>query len=689
MSEKAKFKRNIALVGHSGSGKTILAERLLFDNGLLSRMGRVEDGNTVMDFEAEEIARGGSVSTGLHAFTWKKHEIMLLDTPGNANFFSDTLLCMQAAETVFLVVDAVDGIRVKTEEAMESAAEQQKPTVLFINKMDKERTVFNDIIIVAESLLNIRPVKVQLPLMEGEVCTGFVDLMTLQAYAFGEDGKSVKTDIPADLQDEVEMERMALVEAIAEADDSLLERYLEGDELSGEELAAGLKKAVTDRVFVPVLMGSALTGAAMDYLMDFIVQSTPCPLDNPPRTAMKGDGEVPVSYDESAPFSGFVFKTVVDPFAGLLNICKVVSGTLGKDGAFLNVSKDEKERYSQLYQMAGKQQKPITEAQPGDIVAFAKLKSTGTFDSLCDESLPLVFPQVSPLAPCMGFAAYAAKKGDEDKVFASLARLAEEDKAIRLERNATTSEILVYGVGQVHIETIVEKLRRKFKVEVDLKTPKIPYKETITRKVRVQGRHKKQTGGHGQFGDCWVRFEPLPRGEGFQFGDEIVGGSIPKQYIPAVEKGLVEASAKGVLAGFPCVDFKAIADDGSFHAVDSSEMAFKIAASLAYKKGMEEAKPVLLEPIYNVFVKAPSDYMGDIMGDLNSRRGRVMGMDTEGKTGTINAQVPLAEIQKYAPDLTSMTGGRGTFTSEFSHYEEVPGEIAQKIIDAARQEAAA
>ncbi|MCW7755113.1 elongation factor G [Desulfobotulus sp. H1] len=685
MSEKAKFKRNIALVGHSGSGKTLLAERLLFDNGILSRMGRVEDGNTVMDFEPEEIARGGSVSTGLHGLSWKKHDILLMDTPGNANFFSDTLLCIQAAETVLLIVDAVDGIRVKTEEAMVSAAEQQKPVVLFINKMDKERSVFEEILQEAESLLQIRPVTIQLPIMENELCTGYVDLMTLQAFTSSGEGKIQKAPIPPDLQDHVETERMALVEAIAEADDDLLERYLEGEELSAEELAGGLKKAVTNRVFAPVLLGSALTGTGMEYLLDFIIQSTPCPLDNPPRMARKGEEDFAVAYDETAPFAGFVFKTVVDPFAGLLNICKVVSGTLGKDGTFLNVSKDEKERYSQLYVMAGKQQKPIGEAGPGDIVAFAKLKNTGTFDSLCDESRPLIFPQVAPLAPCMGFAAYAAKKGDEDKIFASLARLAEEDKAIRLERNATTSEILVYGVGQVHIETIVEKLKRKFKVDVELKTPKIPYKETITRKVRVQGRHKKQTGGHGQFGDCWIRFEPLPRGEGFQFGDEIVGGSIPRQYIPAVEKGLIEASSKGVLAGFPCVDFKATADDGSYHAVDSSEMAFKIAASLAYKKGMEEAKPVLLEPIYNVFVKAPSDYMGDIMGDLNSRRGRVMGMDTEGKTGTINAQIPLAEIQKYAPDLTSMTGGRGTFTSEFSHYEEVPSEIAQKIIDAAKK----
>lgn len=687
MSEKAKFKRNIALVGHSGSGKTILAERLLFDNGLLSRMGRVEDGNTVMDFEPEEIARRGSVSTGLHALSWKKHDIMLLDTPGNANFFSDTLLCMQAAETVILVIDANDGIRVKTEEAMVSAAEQKKPVVIFVNKMDKERNIFDQICMDAESILNIRPVKVQIPILEGEFCKGFVDLMTLQAYTFGEDGKSKKISIPSDLESDVENERMALVEAIAEAEDSLLERYLEGEELSTEELASGLKKAITERLFVPVLMGSALSGAAMDYFLDFIVQSTPSPMDNPPRMARKGEEELAIAYDDAAPFAGFVFKSVVDPFAGLLSICKVVSGTLGKDGSFLNVSKEEKERYTQLYQIAGKQQKPITEAGPGDIVAFAKLKNTATFDSLCDESRPVFFPQANPLAPCMGFAAYAAKKGDEDKIYASLARLAEEDKAIRLERNATTSEILVYGVGQVHIETIVEKLRRKFKVDVALRTPKIPYKETITRKVRVQGRHKKQTGGHGQFGDCWVRFEPLGRGEGFQFVDEIVGGAIPRQYIPAVEKGLIEASVKGVLAGFPCVDFMAVADDGSFHAVDSSEMAFKIAASLAYKKGMEEARPVLLEPIYNVYVHAPSDYMGDIMGDLNSRRGRVMGMDTEGKTGTINAQVPLAEIQKYAPDLTSMTGGRGTFTSDFSHYEEVPSEIAQKIIDAAQREA--
>lgn len=687
MSEKAKLKRNVAFVGHSGAGKTILAERILFNNGLISRMGRVEDGNTVMDFDPEEISRGGSISTGLHGFSWKKHEIMILDTPGNANFFSDTLLCMQAAETVLLVIDGVDGIRVKTEEAMASAKDQEKSTVIFINKMDKERNTFDQIMADAESLLGIRPLKLQLPINEGEFCTGYVDLMGMQAYHFEADGKLKKIDIPAEMGDDAETERMALIETIAEADDHLIERYLEGEELSADDLALGLKKGLVQRIFVPVLLGSATTGAGIETLLDFIVNVTPSPADNLPRKALKGDQEVEIAYDENAPFAGFVFKSIVDPFAGLLNVCKVVSGTLGKDGAFLNVTKDEKERYSQLYQLAGKQQKPITEAICGDIVAFAKLKNTGTFDSLCDESNPVVFPQVAPLAPSMGFAAYAAKKGDEDKIYASLARLAEEDKAIRLERNATTSETLVYGVGQVHIQTIVEKLKRKFKLEVELRTPQIPYKETITRNVRVQGRHKKQTGGHGQFGDCWVRFEPLPRGEGFQFVDEIVGGAIPRQYIPAVEKGIIEASAKGVLAGFPCVDFKATADFGSYHDVDSSEMAFKIAASLAYKKGMEEARPVLLEPIYNVAVKAPSDYMGDIMGDLNSRRGRVMGMDTEGKIGTINAQIPLAEIQKYAPDLTSMTGGRGTFTSEFSHYEEVPQELAQKIIAAAAKDA--
>lgn len=684
MSEKAKMKRNIALVGHSGSGKTVLAERILFDIGAISRMGRVEDGNTVMDYEPEEVSRGGSISTGFHAVSWKKHEITLMDTPGNANFFSDTILCMQAAETVLLVIDGVDGIRVRTEEAMGHAASQNKPCAIFINKMDKERTQLPEIVAESEDLFGIRAAQVHFPIMENDLCTGFVDLITRKAYRFS-DGQTEPTDIPSALADEIEAERMALIENIAEADDVLLERYLEGEELSEEELLSGLKLAVAGRTFVPVLLGSAISGAGVDHLLDFIVESTPSPMDGKGVPAKEGEAVVEVALDASAPFSGFVFKTIVDPFAGLLNVCKVVSGTLGKDGGFFNVTKDEKERFSQLYQLAGKQQKAITEAGPGDIVAFAKLKATGTFDTLCADGLALSFAQATPLQPVMTFAAYAANKGDEDKIFSSLSRLAEEDKSIRLERNATTSEILVSGVGQVHIETIVEKLRRKFKVEVALKTPKIPYMETITRQVRVQGRHKKQTGGHGQFGDCWVRFEPLSRGEGFVFSEEIVGGSIPKGYIPAVEKGLVEASRKGVLAGFPCVDFKAIVDDGSYHAVDSSEMAFKIAASLAYKKGMEEAKPVILEPIYDVFVKAPGDYMGDIMGDLNSRRGRVLGMDTEGKSGTINAQVPLAEVQKYAPDLTSMTGGRGTFSIAFSHYEEVPGDLSQKIIDTAKK----
>ena len=687
MSEKATLKRNIALVGHSGAGKTILAERILFNIGVTTRMGRVEDGNTIMDFDAEEVSRGNSISTGFHPVPWKNHEILLMDTPGNANFFSDTILCMQGAETVVLVIDAVDGIKVKTEEAMETAAEQNKPTIFFLNKMDKERTDFSGILAEGEELLGIRPTPVQLPIMENDMCVGLIDLVKQQAFKFDAEGKATPCDIPANMEDDIETERMAMIENIAEADDEMLERYLEGEELSEAELLAGLKKGVSERLFAPVLCGSAETGAGIPQLLDFIVDSTPSPMDMPPVSAMKDGDRVELAFDETAPFAAFVFKSIVDPFAGLLNVFKVVSGTLGKDGGFYNVQKDEKERFSQIYQLAGKQQKPITEAVPGDIIAVAKLKKTGTFDSLCDESAVVTFEQASPLKPVMSFAVSAANKGDEDKVYSSLARMAEEDKGIVLERNATTSEILLYGSGQVHIESIVEKLKRKFKLEVELKTPTIPYLETITRSVRVQGRHKKQTGGHGQFGDCWIQFDPLDRGEGFQFAEKIVGGSIPKNYIPAVEKGLVEASAKGVLAGFPCVDFKATVDDGSYHAVDSSEMAFKIAASIAYKKGMEEASPVLLEPIYTLKVKAPGDYMGDIMGDLNSRRGRVLGMDTEGKRGTIQAQVPLAEIQRYAPDLRSMTGGRGTFTIEFSHYEQVPGDMAQKVI-AARGEAA-
>jgi len=690
MIEINKNLRNIALVAHGGSGKTSLAEVMLFNTGITNRIGRVEDGNTVMDFEPEEIRRGISLSSGFHQYDWKKRTVSLIDTPGDQNFFSDTKLCLQAADGVVVVIDAVDGVKVQTEQAWNFSEEFNLPCVIFINKLDRERSDFFRTLQDAKNCFEPKPIILQLPIGTENDFIGVVDLVSMKAYTYNEKGKAKKIDIPSDMMDLVENEREALVENIAESDDDLLERYLEGESLSDDDINTGLRKATLSRTFVPVLCGSATKNIGIDLLQDFIVDCMPSPFDRGPKIASDptGENEIDCNPDPDAPFSAFVFKTVADPYAGRLSIFRVVSGKLGGDGNFLNVNKNTKERFNQLLRLAGKEQKPITEAGPGSIVAVAKLKETTTGDTLCDDSFKVIFKCAEPLPALISFAVESKSKGDEDKVFSSLSKLLEEDIAIRLTRNFETKQILLSGLGQIHIEAMVEKLKRKFNVEVQLNVPKVPYKETIKKKARAQGKHKKQTGGHGQFGDCWVQIEPLPRGAGFEFVDKIVGGAIPKQYIPAVEKGIVEAAGKGILSGFPCVDFRATLDFGSFHQVDSSEMAFKIAGSLAFKKATAEAQPVLLEPITKISITTPDEYMGDIMGDLNSRRGKVLGMDSKGKNQIINAQVPMAECLSYAPDLRSMTGGRGIFTMEVSHYDEVPAQISQKIVEEMNKEKA-
>ncbi len=683
MSEKIESLRNIALVAHSGAGKTSLAEAMLYDSGTINRLGRVEDGNSAMDFEPEELKRMSSISSGFHQYDWKKHTTNFIDTPGDQNFFSDTLSCLQAADGVVVVIDAVDGIKVQTEQAWDYAAEFNHPCVIFINKLDRERADFSLAFQGAGEIFKPKPIILQLPIgAEGEF-KGVVDLISGKAFEYDENGKAKKIEIPADMQEAVENEKENLIENIAEADDELVERYLEGEELTQQELAAALRKGTLARIFVPVVCGSATRNVGIDLLMDLIVDALPSPMDRGVKTGIDPatDKEVERAPDPAAPFSGFVVKTLADPYAGRLTIFKVVSGTLGTDGTFYNANKETKERFNQLLTITGKEQKPANGAGPGSIVAMAKLKETVTGDTLCDDSAKIVYKCSDPLPSLISFAIEAKSKGDEDKIFISLSKLLEEDPALKLDRISETKEILLSGLGRIHVETAVEKLRRKFNVEAILKTPKVPYRETIKKKVRVQGKHKKQTGGHGQYGDCWVQMEPQPRGHGFEFVDAIVGGVIPKTYIPAVEKGIIEASQKGVLAGFPCVDFKATLDYGSFHAVDSSEMAFKVAGSLAYKKACEDAQPVLLEPIMNVTITTPEDYMGDIMGDLNSRRGKVLGMDNAGKNQIIKANVPMAEFQTYAPDLRSMTGGRGMYTMEFSHYDEVPTQIAEKLVE--------
>jgi elongation factor G len=688
MSEKVESLRNIALVSHSGAGKTSLAEAMLFDSGTTKRMGRVEDGNTALDFEPEELKRGSSISSGFHQYSWKKHTINLIDTPGDQNFFSDTLSCQQAADGVIVVIDGVDGVKVQTEMAWEFAKTYNQPCAIFINKLDRERADFSRAFQEAAELFEPKPIILQLPIGAEADFKGVVDLINGQAYVYDEDGKAQKTDVPADMQELVDSERENLIENIAEADDELIERYLEGETLTDEDLKTALRTGTQNRTFVPVLCGAATRNIGIDFLMDLIINALPSPVDRGPKvgTDPKSGDEIERGPDPEAPFSAYVVKTLADPYAGRLTIFRVVSGSIGSDGTFYNSSKEEKERFNQLLTITGKEQKPATGAGPGAIVAMAKLKETVTGDTICDEAAKIVYTCAEPLPSLISFAIAAKNKGDEDKIFISLSKLLEEDPALKLDRRSETKEILLSGIGQIHIETAVDKLKRKFNVEAVLNTPKVPYRETIKKKVRVQGRHKKQTGGHGQFGDCWIQMEPLSRGKGFEFVDAIVGGSIPKTYIPAVEKGIVESATKGVLAGFPCVDFKATLDDGSFHAVDSSEMAFKIAGSIAYKKACEDAQPVLLEPIMNVTITTPEDYMGDIMGDLNGRRGKVLGMDSAGKNQIIKANVPMAEFLTYAPDLRSMTGGRGIYTMEFSHYDEVPIHFAEKIVEEKNKE---
>jgi elongation factor G len=577
----------------------------------------------------------------------------------------------------------VDSVKVQTEQAWDFAEEFNLPSIIFINKLDRERADFSRTYKDAAESFEPKPVILQLPIGSEDDFKGVIDLVGMKAFTYDAKGKAKEVDIPSDMQDLVAEEREALVENVVESDDELLERYLEGESLSDDEIKAALKKGTLSRNFVPVLCGSATKNIGIDLIQNFIVDCMPSPLDRGPWIATDEDGEkeVECNPDPDAPFSAFVFKTVADPFAGRLSIFRVVSGSLGADGHFYNTNKGTKERYNQLLSLAGKEQKPVTKAGPGSIVAVAKLKDSTTGDTLCDEGRKVKFKCAEPLPSLTSFAVEPKSKGDEDKIFSSLSKLLEEDIALQLTRNLETKQILLSGLGPIHIEVAVEKLKRKFNVEVELSTPKVPYKETIKKKVRVQGKHKKQTGGHGQFADCWIQIEPLPRGKGFEFVDKIVGGAIPKQYIPAVEKGILESCQKGVLAAFPCVDFRVTLDDGSFHAVDSSEMAFKIAGSMAFKKAALDAGPVLLEPIMNVSITTPDEHMGDIMGDLNSRRGKVLGMDSKGKNQVIKANVPIAEFLTYAPDLRSMTGGRGMFSMEFSHYDEVPAQIAQKLVE--------
>ena len=683
--------RNVALIAHGKAGKTTLAEAMLFDGGASDRLGRVDDGTSIMDFEPEEIKRSLTLSSSFNHLEWNKHKINIIDTPGDANFIIDTKNSLQAVDGAVIVIDAVSGVEVQTEKVWDYASQFALSRLFFISKLDRERANFSQALTEIQKVLTPKAVPLNLPIGAEDSFAGMVDLMTMKAFYFAGDlsGKISEGEFPADLKEEARSAREKLTEAIAESDDALLEKYLDGQELSPEELLQGLRKGVLKKAIFPVLCGSGLKNMGVQPLLDAILQYMPSPSDREPAKGINvvTKAEEVRKPEEGEPFSAFVFKTVADPYAGKLTIFRVWSGTLQPDGTLYNATRQVKERFGQILQLEGKNQKPAESVGAGEIAAVAKLRETTTWDTLCDEKKPILYQGISLPIPPVSFAVQPKSKGDEEKITSSLARLIEEDPTIRLQRGEQTKQMILFGMGQVHMEVTVEKLKRKFGVEVTLQTPKIPYKETIkSTKTGIIYRHKKQSGGRGQFAEVHFELSPLPRGTGFEFKNALVGMNVPRNFVPAVEKGVAEALQGGVLANYPVVDVKVKFYDGKSHEVDSSEIAFKIAALMAFKKGMTETNPVLLEPIMNVEVFVPDEYMGDVIGDLNSRRGRVLGVEPRPKGQVIKAQVPLAEVLKYAPDLTSMTSGRGSFSMELSHYEEVPAHLTEKIVAAAKPE---
>ncbi|MFH0925945.1 MAG: elongation factor G [bacterium] len=674
--------RNIAIIAHSGAGKTSLAEAILFDSKQTTRLGKPEEGSTVMDFDPEEIRRKISISSSLGFCEWKNHKINIIDTPGDVNFFADTQSCLKVVESAILIVSAISGVKVQTEAAWNLCKQENIPCLIFINKMDRERANFKNALEQLNKVFQATFVTLQMPIGAEENFQGVIDLLKMKAYLFeNTTGAYTETDIPQELLTEAQKYREKMMENISELDDALIEKFLDKGELTNEELESGLIKGVKTGKLVPVLCGSAAKNKGVQPLLDLITKAAPSPLDRLPITIKGKDGEdIIINPDPSQPFSAFVFKTIADPHTGRISIFRVFSGTLKSDSSIYNPNKDSKERVGHIYNLIGKTQKTVSEVKAGDLAAVPKLKDTLTNDSLCAEGRHIIFDKVRYSEPVLSFSIEPKTKGDEEKVSTSLHRLTEEDPTLNVHRDNQTHELILAGMGQTHLDVTLSKLKNKFGVEVDVKTPKIPYKETIKRNSKAQGKYKKQSGGKGQYGDAWLEIAPLPKGEGFKFENKIVGGAIPRQYIPAIEKGVHETMAGGVVAGYPVVDIKVSVYDGSYHDVDSSEMAFKIAASMGFKKAVAEADPVLLEPIMNVYINVPTDCMGDVIGDLNSKRGKVLGVDAKIHAEEIKAQVPLAEMLKYTTGLTSITGGRGSFHMEFSHYDELPGHLAEKVI---------
>nr|ADC35897.1 lytic transglycosylase catalytic [uncultured bacterium 246] len=682
--------RNIGIVGHGDSGKTTLVAGLLHAAGVTQRLGRVDEGTTTTDYDEEEIERKVTISTSLACLEWNKAKVNLLDTPGYNIFLNDTLSSLVAADATLVVVDAGHGVEVQTEKVWDFSNRYNLPRAVVVNKLDRDRASFARAVESVQAVFGRNAIPIQLPIGEEKGFKGVIDLLTMQAYTYEPDtGKGQPGPIPDDLAEAAKSAQDKLIEAVAEGNDAYMEEFFEKGTLPQEHIVAGLKEAVGSSRLFPIVCTSGFHLVGVDQLLNFAVEFLPSAVARGKVAGTTPSGEpIERAVSDTEHVSLFVFKTVADAFSGRVSYYKVMSGVLQNDATLTNYNKGTAERFAHIALLQGKTAMNVPEVHAGDIASVAKLKDTLTGDSVGDKATPIIYPPVKLPEPAISFAIAPNSRGDEDRLSSALHKILEEDTSLRFYRDPQTKEFLLGGAGQQHVEVIVSRLKKRYNVNVTLKAPKIPYRETIRGTADVQGRHKKQSGGHGQFGDCKIKMEPLPRGGNFEFVNEIFGGAIPKNYIPAVEKGIQEAAQRGYLAGFPVVDFRVILYDGSYHDVDSSELAFKIAGSLAFKKAMEQAKAVLLEPVMNVEVYAPENYAGDLIGDLNGRRGRIQGMDTRGATRVVKAQVPMSEMLTYASDLTSMTQGRGTFSMEFSHYDVVPGPIGEKIIAAAKAERA-
>jgi elongation factor G len=668
--------RNIALLSHAGAGKTSAAEAILFTAGAVSRLGKVDDGSSASDYDPDEIKRKISINLSLLPCEWRENKVNLIDTPGYSDFVGEVKASVRVSEGAVIIVCAASGVEVGAAQAWEYCQEADLPRLIFVNKMDRENADFARSVAEIQSKFGNKCLPVQVPIGAQSSFQGVVDLLTLKSYT----GSPPKEgEVPSDLTSQVDSFREKLVEAVAETDDALIEKYLGGEELTLDELRIGLRQATVSGRVVPILAGSALQGIGINWLLDALSEYLPSPAER--AIAVAADSKMTdISPDPAGPLAALVFKTTADPYVGKLTYFRVYSGTISSNSHVWNATAEEDERIGQLFMLRGKAQEPITQVQAGDIGAVAKLNVTGTGDTLCQQDKPVKITPVQFPAPIFSEAVYPKTKADLDKLGASIARLVEEDPTLIQRRDADTHETILSGMGDTQLAVAADKMARKFGVGVELKTPKVPYKETITAPANAEHKHRKQSGGHGQYGHVLLALEPLPRGTGNQFAEKVVGGSVPKNYIPAVEKGFNEAILDGVLAHAPVVDVKATLYDGSFHPVDSSEICFKIAGAQAMKKGLSQGQPILLEPIMNITITVPGDMTGDIIGDLNTKRARVQGMNPAGDVNIIEAQVPLAEVLRYAIDLKSMTQGRGVYTMEFDHREEVPAHVTQKIV---------